>query len=77
MKKAIPTIIITLLFLAIIGAYAWGVVQLISQQMSVETLVLPFIILAVFSVVAVLIIVILIKRVKAIKQEEKKDYDEY
>jgi len=77
MKKAIPTIIITLLFLAIIGAYAWGVVQLISQQMSVETLVLPFIILAVFSVVAVLIIIILIKRVKAIKQEEKKDYDEY
>ena len=77
MKKALPTIIVTLIFLAIIGAYSWGIVQLISTDMTIETMLIPFIILLVFSVVAVLLIVILVKRVKSIKQEETKDYEEY
>jgi len=77
MKKAIPTIIFTLIFLAVIGAYTWGVAQLISEDMTIETILIPFIILFVFSVVAVLTIIILVKRVKAIKEEETQDYDEY
>ncbi len=77
MKKALPTILITLIFLAIIGAYAWGVVQIISQELTVETMLIPFIILIVFSVISVLLIVVLVKRVKAIKEEDKKNYDEY
>lgn len=77
MKKALPTIVATLFFLAIIAAYAWGIVKLISQEMTMETLLIPFIILAVFSIVSVLLIVILVKRVKAIKEEEGKEYDEY
>lgn len=77
MKKAIPTIIVTLIFLAVIGAYAWGITQLISEEMTVQTMLIPFIILIVFSFVAVLTIIILVRRVKAIKEEETKDYDEY
>ena len=77
MKKALPTILITLIFLAVIGAYAWGVVQLITEEMTIETMLVPFVILFVFSVISVLLIVVLVKRVKAIKQEDKQDYDEY
>lgn len=77
MKKAIPTIIVTLIFLAVIGAYAWGVLQIMSAEISVEAMLMPFIILFVFSAVAVLTIIVLVKRIKAIKEEETKDYDEY
>ena len=77
MKKAIPTIIVTLIFLAVIGAYAWGVLQIMSAELSVEAMLMPFIILFVFSAVAVLTIIVLVRRIKAIKEEETKDYDEY
>ncbi len=77
MKKAISTILATLIFLAVIGAYVWGVVKLISEDMTIETLLLPFIILAVFSVISILLIVILIRRVKSINEESKKNYDDY
>lgn len=77
MKKAIPTIIVTLIFLAVIGAYTWGVVQIMSAELSVEAMLMPFIILIVFSIIAVLTIIVLVRRVKAIKEEETKDYDEY
>lgn len=77
MKKAIPTILATLIFLAVIGAYAWGIIKLISTEMSLEVMLIPFIILAVFSVISILLIVILIKRVKSISEESKTDYDEY
>lgn len=77
MKKAIPTIIVTLIFLAVIGAYAWGALQIMSAELSVEAMLMPFIILFVFSAVAVLTIIVLVKRIKAIKEEETKDYDEY
>ena len=77
MKKAIPTIIVTLIFLAVIGAYAWGIVQILSEEMTLQTLLIPFIILFAFSVVAVLTIVVLVRRVKAIKEEDSKDYDAY
>lgn len=77
MKKALPTILATLIFLAILCAYSWGIVQLITTDMTIETMLIPFIILLVFSVVAVLLIYILVKRVKAIKEEETQDYEEY
>jgi len=77
MKKAVPTILMTLIFLAVIGAYAWGIVTLISEEMTIETMLIPFMILAVFSIIAVLLIIVLVKRVRAIKAEEKEDYDEY
>lgn len=77
MKKAIPTIIVTLIFLAVIGAYAWGIAQLISEDTTIETMIIPFIILIVFSFVAVLTIIVLVRRVKAIKEEDTKNYDEY
>jgi len=77
MKKVLPTILITLIFLAVIGAYAWGVVRLITEELTIETMLIPFIILFVFSLISVLLIVVLVKRVKAIKEEDKKNYDEY
>jgi len=77
MKKAVPTILATLIFLGVIAAYAWGIVKLVSEEMTIETLLIPFMILAVFSIIAVLLIVVLVKRVKAIKAEEKDDFDEY
>ena len=77
MKKAISTILATLIFLAVIGAYVWGVVKLISEDITIETLLLPFIILAAFSVISILLIVILIRRVKSINEESKKNYDDY
>lgn len=77
MKKAIPTIIVTLIFLAVIGAYAWGVLHIMSAELSVEAMLMPSIILFVFSAVAVLTIIVLVRRIKAIKEEETKDYDEY
>ena len=77
MKKALPTIIVTIIFLFVVGAYVFGVASLISKDMTIETLLLPFIILGVFSVIAILVIIILVKRVKAIKEEEKEDLDDY
>lgn len=77
MKKTLPTIVVTMIFLAVICMYAWGIVKIVSQEASIELLIIPFIVLAVASIVAVLVIVILIKRVKAIKEEEKQDYDDY
>ena len=77
MKKVLPTILVTIIFLAIIGAYAWGIVKLVSEEMTLETMLIPFIILAVFSIVSILLIVVLVRRVKAIKEENKQEYDEY
>ncbi|MEX1376866.1 MAG: hypothetical protein AB1Z23_05230 [Eubacteriales bacterium] len=77
MKKALPTIIITIIFLFVIGAYAYGVIKIMSEEMTIETLLIPFIILGVFSVLAILVIFVLIKRVKAIKEEEKENLDDY
>ena len=77
MKKALPTIVVTFIFLAVIASYAWGVVKVLSEEATIETMMIPFIILAVFSIISVLIIVILIRRVKAINEEENQDYDDY
>ena len=77
MKKTIPTIIVTIIFLAVIGAYAWGIAQIISADMTIQSMLMPFIILIVFSFIAILTIVVLVKRIKAIKEEETKDYDAY
>ena len=77
MKKVLPTILMTSIFLAVIGAYAWGIIKVISSEVTIETMLLPFIILGVFSIIAVLVIIVLIKRVKAIAEEDKQDYDEY
>lgn len=70
MKKVLPTIIITILFLIVIGLYLLGIAKAIMGDISIDTLLLPFIILGVFSVIAVLVIIVLVKRVKAIKTEE-------
>jgi len=77
MKKALPTILVTLIFLAVGGAYAFGIVKIISEEITLETLLIPFIILIVFSIVAILTIIVLIRRIKAIKEEDKDNYDEY
>ena len=77
MKKVLPTILATLIFLSIIGAYALGIIKMISQELTLATILIPFIILAVFSVIAVLLIIVLVKRVKAIKEEDVKNYDKY